>query len=228
MNRQLVLVPQGAEYRAVQRGLRGQRLRGWQVVPLRAGAAALSTPALSAALANGPTVAVVLGVCGGLQPQDPVGEVVVYRTCQDEAGAMASLDGLLLARFGDRWRFVKAITTQGVMCKAKEKQALARRWGVEVVDMEGVLLLRHLQGLGIPVAMVRVISDGGDRDLPDLTHAVDHLGNLRPWPLMVAMLRNPLAAAYLVQGSLRALAVLEAIAPEVVRCLADSTPAPLP
>ncbi|XFA72982.1 hypothetical protein RYO59_001217 [Thermosynechococcaceae cyanobacterium Okahandja] len=228
MNRQLVLVPQGPEYAAVQRGLRQYPLAGWQVIPLRAGKAALTTPALLTAFADPPTVAVVLGVCGGLHPHDVPGDVVVYDTCRDEAGAVYPLDAKLLARLGDRWRRVTAITTAATVCQARAKQALAQQWGVEVVDMEGAPLLEHLQALGIPVAMVRVVSDGGDRDLPDLTQAFDPQGHLRPWSLMAAMLRQPLAAVHLVQGSLRALAVLEAIAPQVLRCLADPSPAPWP
>lgn len=226
MKRQLVLVPQGLEYTAVRQGLGRRHWPSWQVVPLRAGAAAVTTPALAAALANLPTVAVVLGVCGGLQAQ--VGEVVVYRTCQDEAGARYSLDATLLACLGQRWRQVQAITTQRIICKATDKQALARQWQVDVVDMEGVPLLQHLQGLGIAVAMVRVVSDGSDRDLPDLSHGFDACGNLRPWSVLGAMLRQPLAAASLVQGSVRALSALSAIAPQVVSCLGEVSPALLP
>ncbi len=231
MNRQLVLVPQGAEYTAVKRGLRRHALAGCQVIPLRVGRAAIATPELVQVLANPvnrPAMAVVLGVCGGLAPGMAVGQVVVYDTCQDETGAVYALDAQLRERLGNRWRSVQAMTTEQVICQAQAKQALAKRWGVQVVDMEGIPLVQQLQGLGIPVAMVRVISDGGDRDLPDLSRAFDPEGNLQPWFLLAAMLRQPLAAVHLVQGSLRALSVLAAIAPEVLQCLSDPSPAPLP
>ncbi|MFN4280547.1 phosphorylase [Thermosynechococcus sp.] len=210
----LVLVPQGAEYQAVQRGLQRANVA---ILPLRAGAAAVTTPALIRALRKRPATVLVLGVCGGLRPEDRVGEVVVYTTCQDEAGQMYSLDQTLSATLAPAWRRVKGITTAKTLSKVQEKQALAARWGVEVVDMEGVPLLKALAG--IPVAMVRVISDGGDRDLPDLSQAFDSQGNLRPWLLAIAMLRKPLAAAHLIQGSLKALKVLEKIALEIVQQL---------
>lgn len=210
----LVLVPQGAEYQAVQRGLEHF---GLTIIPIRAGAAAVTTPALISALRESPAMILILGVCGGLRPDDRVGEVVVYTTCQDEAGQTYSLNERLSAKLAPAWRRVKGITTARTLSQAQEKQTLAARWGVEVVDMEGVPLLKALAGM--PVVMVRVISDGGDRDLPDLSQAFDSQGNLRPWPLTLAMLRNPLAAAHLIQGSLKALKVLEGIAPEIVQQL---------
>lgn len=210
----LVLVPQGAEYQAVQRGLEHS---GLTIIPIRAGAAAVTTPALISALRESPAMILILGVCGGLRPDSRVGEVVVYTTCQDEAGQTYSLNERLSAKLAPAWRRVKGITTARTLSQAQEKQSLAARWGVEVVDMEGVPLLKALAGM--PVVMVRVISDGGDRDLPDLSQAFDSQGNLRPWPLTLAMLRSPLAAAHLIQGSLKALKVLEGIAPEIVQQL---------
>ncbi|WNC22590.1 phosphorylase [Thermosynechococcus sp. QS41] len=210
----LVLVPQGAEYQAVQRGLQASNV---VIIPIRAGAATVTTPALISALEESPAMVLILGVCGGLHPDDRVGEVVVYTTCQDEAGQTYSLDQTLSAKLAPAWRRVKGITTAKTVSKAQEKQTLAARWGVEVVDMEGVPLLKALAGM--PVVMVRVISDGGDRDLPDLSQAFDAQGNLRPGPLAIAMLRNPRAAAHLIQGSLKALKVLTRIAPEIVQQL---------
>lgn len=210
----LVVVPQGAEYRAVRRRLQPFNV---MIVPLRAGAAAATTPALFTALRAAPAMVLVLGVCGGLHPHDQAGEVVVYTTCRDEAGRTYPLDNGLSAKLDPGWRRVRAITTGKALSQAQKKHALATRCGVEVVDMEGVPLLKVLEG--IPVVMVRVISDGGDRDLPDLSQAFDSEGNLRPWALTTAMLRNPLAAARLIQGSLKALKVLEGIAPEIVQQL---------
>ncbi|MFN4269927.1 MAG: phosphorylase [Thermosynechococcus sp.] len=210
----LVLVPQGAEYRAVQRRLRHANVA---ILPLRAGSAAVTTPALITALKVLPAMILVLGVCGGLHPEDRVGEVVVYTTCQDEEGQTYFLDQRLSAKLTPAWRRVRGLTVAAPLSQAQEKQALAARWGVEVVDMEGVPLLEALGG--VPVVMVRVISDGGDRDLPDLSQAFDSQGNWRPWPLAIAMLRKPLAAAHLIQGSLKALKVLEKIAPEIVQQL---------
>ncbi len=210
----LVLVPQGAEYQTVRRGLQHANV---VVIPIRAGAAAVTTPALMSALEESPAMVLILGVCGGLRPDDRVGEVVVYTTCQDEVGQTYFLDQTLSAKLAPAWRRVKGITTARTLSQVQEKQSLAVRWGVEVVDMEGVPLLKALAG--IPVVMVRVISDGGDRDLPDLSQAFDAQGNLRPWPLAIALLCHPLAAAHLIQGSLKALKVLQRVAPEIVRQL---------
>ncbi|QEQ01981.1 hypothetical protein RHP47_11760 [Thermosynechococcus sp. QKsg1] len=210
----LVLVPQGAEYQAVQRGLQASK---GVIIPIRAGAATVTTPALISALRESPAMVLILGVCGGLRPDDRIGEVVVYATCQDETGQTYSLDQTLSAKLAPAWRRVKGITTARTLSQAQEKQSLAVRWGVEVVDMEGVPLLKALAGM--PVVMVRVISDGGDRDLPDLSQAFDAQGNLRPGPLAIAMLRNPRGAAHLIQGSLKALKVLTRIAPEIVQQL---------
>jgi hypothetical protein len=106
---------------------------------------------------------------------------------------------------------VVALTSDRVIHWAREKQQLAKAYGAEVVDMEGFAALQVLTEAGIPVAMVRVVSDDCGHDLPDLSAAFDAEGYLQPLPLALQFLRDPIAAARLVRGSLQGLRVLERV-----------------
>ena len=77
--------------------------------------------------------------------------------------------------------------------------------------MEGFCCLRELRNRNIAAASLRVVSDDFIHDLPDLNKAIHENGNLKFLPLALAMVRQPIAAMRLIEGSLTGLKVLQRI-----------------
>jgi hypothetical protein len=192
-----LLVPRGAEERAVRRAAPHARIVG-----IRAGAAAARF--LPEHL-DGPLV--LLGLCGALGPL-PVGTVVTCELVADDAGliVLGKVPAVLDARRG------RAVTTAHVVTRASEKRALAHTSGADVVEMEGTHLARALALRGFGLAMVRVVSDGNATDLPPLEHAFDADGNVRAGAVALALASDPLAAARFVAEVRAALRVLGGVA----------------
>lgn len=140
-----------------------------------------------------------------------------YETClyAPECGPFQrrSCDASLTIALQHQWDAllpsVTALTCDHAICKATEKVDLGKRYCAQVVDMEGYAVLDGLSDRGISVAMLRVVSDDCNGDLPNLEVAFDRNGQLLPWPLAGAMLSRPRAALELVRGALRGLAILE-------------------
>lgn len=227
MNRQLVLVPQGAEFQAVRRGLGKAGQPNVENVELRAlpmGMAAVrSWLGQWASLSPPPTSILVLGVCGALVPHYGVGQVVVYGKCGNAQGQWRTC-APMTAAFGGvemenerspqrsalaSWPTVTALSSDRPLCAVSEKATWAAKTAAEVVDMEGFPLVDFFTDQGIPITIVRVVSDASDRPIPDLTPAIAPDGSLRPLPLLQAFLGQPLPAWHLIQGSLIALGILE-------------------
>jgi purine-nucleoside phosphorylase len=159
-----------------------------------------------------------MGLCGGLRSQLRVGDVVVYETC-----IMPNETGMLEKRTCDRllteWlqsrlpqaKIVTAYTSDRLIQTCVEKQNLAQYNSVDVVDMESFIILKHLQALGLRVAVLRVLSDDAQQTLPDLTPALSPEGNLKPFPLAIALLQHPVSAFQLIRSSLSGLQQLKQI-----------------
>jgi hypothetical protein len=204
-----ILVPQGAEYQAVCRGLRGV-LKPPQVWALPVGAAAgqrLVELHHSDRLFPGQTV-LILGLCGALTAEFAVGDAVLYAA--DSALTQALQQQLQVP-------LVCATTSDRVIATPADKQQLARSTGAQVVDMEAASALAVLTEIGAEVATLRVVSDSCDRPIPNLAHAFTPAGNLKPLALAAALLSQPQAALNLVRGSLRGLAALQQVTAQLVQ-----------
>ena len=218
-----IFVPQGAEFKAVQRGLKrsgalesvllyatpmgsqptGQFLEQW-------------LQSNRTQLGDGPSVLLV-GLCGSLTAQLNVGDRVLYQSCID--GRMSPsvpvlpCDESLLQALQERLNpSVTQVT--GLMCDrlvhlATQKAALAQQYPAEVVDMEGYAFLQVLQSTDIKVGMLRVVSDDVHHDVPDLAAAMTDTGELKPLALASSMIRQPRRALRLIRGSLTGLKALE-------------------
>jgi hypothetical protein len=222
-----ILVPQGAEFQAVQRGVGRQshvRVRAipigkqpvsdwlgrWQGSEEFAEATRWSTTVREASPKENHRSSglLVMGLCGSLTPDLGVGSAVLYESCTDfdhvelPCGGHPRLEKLALSR-------VRGVSADRVIWSAAEKREVATRYGTAVVDMEGMAVLRFCQPLGISVTMLRVVSDGAKEDLPRLEGAIDAAGNLRALPLAMGLLREPMAATRLIRGSLQGLRVLQ-------------------
>ncbi len=119
-------------------------------------------------------------------------------------------------------------TSDRLLWLASEKQQLGKTVGADVVDMEAAVILETLASvypaITTPVAMIRVVSDNVEQTLPDLTTAFSEEGLLRPLPLALAMLRQPIAALHLVRSSLHSLNRLQTAATIVAKTICTDHP----
>lgn len=213
-----ILVPQGAEYNRVRRGLRAAVSAPAVVaIPLGPQAAAQAVTALLQARslpATDKRGLLLVGLCGSLSAERRVGDIVLYRNCIDLQGSTEArpcdraLTDAIQAKLPSPATFVSSITSDRLIHRAAEKRQLRERHGAAVVDMEGAAVLQSV-GTNRAVAMLRVVSDDCTGDLPDLSPAIAPDGALRPLPMFACFLRQPMAAARLIRGSLRGLGVLE-------------------
>jgi Phosphorylase superfamily len=230
-----ILVPQGAEYKAVCRGL--SSISTPRTTPSTTpNPAVYAIPVGSKALIEylpqwiesekirnqKPSQILVMGLCGSLNPRYTVGDIVLYENCvyHDKVGTSLIekcssdytrelYEHLEKQALPAKASPVKSLTSDSVIWSAKQKQQLAQTSAADVVDMEGFTILSFFNQINIPVAMLRVVSDGCDHDIPDLSNSISPFGKIKPLPLTIAMLRQPIAATRLVQGSLKALNTLE-------------------
>jgi nucleoside phosphorylase len=217
-------VCQGAEYQAVCNGLRRATGSVPQVVPIPVGPQAVHR-CLQTWLQGNPLsqLVLVMGLCGSLNPGLGVGQAVLYQTCVYGTAETELLQTVGRKLECDRpltdWlqaelpqvARVDALTSDRLIHRATEKQYLAQASGTDVVDMEGFAVLESLQQAGIQVAMLRVVSDACTHDLPNLNTALSAEGKLQPLPMALSMMRQPQAAARLIQGSLKGLQQLQQI-----------------
>lgn len=201
MHVDLLLVPRGPEHSAVARAATrsGSTAR---VVATPAGAAA----ARGLGAESGRIV--ILGLCGALEPGLRVGDAVV---CESAAfGARYAFDEAFTHELAQHLgaRVVRARTVDRVVTTRAER-ALLHGGGAAVAEMEGAHLLAALAGRACTVAMLRVVSDAGEYDLPDLSAAIDDEGRLHPLRTALAMLRAPRAAVRFIRDARRGLAALE-------------------
>jgi len=226
-----ILVPQGAEYQAVCRGINRVPSAKIQVIGIPIGISSLKPflrnnyPHWNPYL-NQPVL--LMGLCGSLHPDYGVGNIVLYETCIYEIYETNQLNQIncdvnltkdIYDHLKDQTflvKGVKGITSDTVVSKSMDKGSLHRRFGVDVVDMEGFGFLEFFQGTGISTAILRVVSDDSTHNIPDLSKTINSNGSLEILPLVIALTRQPRAASHLISGSLRGLKQLEKLA----RCLA--------
>ncbi|MEA5628126.1 phosphorylase [Nostoc sp. UHCC 0251] len=211
-----ILVPQGAEYKAVCRGLNGVTGSIPTVVAIPVGMKPL-LKYLHTFQGNGQFLApksrvLIMGICGSLSDRYTVGDIVLYQDCLYQ-GKRLECDRPFTAQLhsltSEKVSLVKSLTSDRVIWSATEKRHLGESLAVDVVDMEGFTALEFFNAAGVAVAMLRIVSDDCQHNIPDLTPAINSDGSLNPFPLAMGMLRQPLAATRLIRGSLTALKVLE-------------------
>lgn len=216
----ILLVPQGAEYQAVCRGLKSHK-NPPQVVALPIGVEPVTQflknwqllPSFTAARQSG---VVVMGLCGSLTAQLRIGDRVLYKACLDASGDVLECDRDLTTQIQQRLQkeisLVRAFTSNRIIASASEKQQLGHLHQADVVDMEGSAILTTLAQAGCAIAMLRVVGDDTNHDLPDLSAAISPEGKIRSLPLAIGMIRQPIAALRLIRGSLKGLQTLQTTA----------------
>jgi hypothetical protein len=229
-----ILVPQGSEFNAVKQGLMSlkpsqplppsqpSKLQTLQAIPVGPDPLrAFLRDWHPAQPLNQPPRVLVMGLCGALTPTLRIGDAVLYDTCTDgivpDYSSIQPCDVKLCKEILQKLERdgappiagVRALTTAAVVSRATDKAALAQASGADVVDMEGWVALNDLRQRGMAVAMVRVVSDDCQHDLPDLSAAFSPTGQLLPLPLALGMMRQPRGALRLIRGSLTGLKKLE-------------------
>ena len=217
-----ILVPQGAEYKAVCRGLSHVKHPLPLVVPIPVGSKPVTQylaqwQQTAEFLAAKPSAILVIGLCGSLSPELAVGNVTIYHSCVYQSSILTSvlqtcngeLTSLLQQKLREPVAHVRALTSDRMIYSAAEKRHLGQLYDTQVVDMEGFAVLKVLTRAGMAVAMVRVISDDSRHHLPNLTSALTPDGSLQPLPLAMGMIRQPIAATRLIWGAMHGLRVLQ-------------------
>ncbi|MDZ8066827.1 MAG: phosphorylase [Nostoc sp. DedQUE08] len=209
-----ILVPQGAEYKAVYRGLSGITASIPKVVPIPVGMKPLLKYLQQGQFLTPKSRVLIMGICGSLSDRYTVGDLVLYQNCIYQ-GKQQECDRTFTAQLhsylSEKALLVKSLTSDRVIWSASEKRHLGKTLAADVVDMEGFTALEFFNAAEVSVAMLRVVSDDCQHNIPDLTPAINSDGSLNPFPLAIAMLRQPFAATRLIRGSLTALKVLEQV-----------------
>lgn len=209
-----IVVPQGAEYQAVCRGLLKAQVDSIQVIAIPIGVRHITKVLAnySEQIDSWANV-LIMGLCGSLSDSYTVQDSVLIKSCQDLNHNLVDLDAKLTAKIQQKLSIdlVNALTSDRAITEAKEKLFLAQQHPTTIVEMEGYSYIKELQRQGISVAMVRVVSDDLRGDIPDLNQAINSQGNLKALPLAIALIKQPLAAIRLIKGSLAGLRALEEI-----------------
>lgn len=209
-----IVVPQGAEYQAICRGLKSTNLENIQVIaiPIGAGQSDRILSYYSKTIDNA-TGILIAGLSGSLSATHTVGDSVLIGQCQDWQHRQVNLDRQLSEAIEQKLSLssVTALTSNRIITQSQEKLLLARQYSAAIVEMEGYDYITALQKRGKKLAMLRTISDDLKSNLPDLNRAIDHQGNLNYLPMAIAFIRQPIAAANLIRGSWTGLNRLEQI-----------------
>ncbi len=222
---QIILVCQGVEYQAVRRGLNHIAGSVPAAIPIPVGINnnlkfLSENQHLQNILNHSPARVLVMGLCGSLTSRYKVGEFVLYRnniyrgenaTDLHYKNCDRAFTDELDSCLGKNVPRVTALSCDRPICSAAEKRHLQQTLGADVVDMEGFAILKFFEHAKVPVAMLRVVSDECDRDIPNLDFVLDRHGFERNLALALAMLRQPIATTRLIRGSLKALKVLEQV-----------------
>jgi nucleoside phosphorylase len=154
---------------------------------------------------------IVTGFAGSLSNRVGEGQIVTYSSCisayDDASGAVSSAD--LSSRLLNALtricaaKTVTGISTSRMAVTREEKDALAAH-GAEAVDMESYEIISAANHAGIPVAVVRVISDSRDRELPDFNRALNGQGGFSSVKLASVCISHPIATWRLFKASRKA------------------------
>jgi len=169
-----------------------------------------------------PDAVIVAGTCGSLSRTINEGDVVFYSGCLSTSKRVrlncpASIAKHLknrLSAHGFLCRSALGISSPRVAISKAEKLELAKS-GAEVVDMESYEIVAAANQAGLPVVVIRVVSDSLDRQIPDFNFILRENGEIDPINLLKLGIRSPilttttLAAIHRAVGKLRsALAIV--------------------
>ena len=212
-----IVVPQGAEYQAVCRGLKKACAKDIKVIPIPIGTKNIEqTLADCRSELSNTQHLLIMGLCGSSK-QHSVGDIVLYQSCRNMENEIIDLRSQLTTAVSRKLlvNLVDGLTCDRVICQAKEKTKLSQTYPVSVVDMEGYNYIKEFQQRNIDVAMLRVVSDDFTGDIPDLSRAIDRNGKIKIMAMAIAFWQQPIAAIRLIKGALTGLTTLAEIAARI-------------
>jgi nucleoside phosphorylase len=166
-----------------------------------------------AAITSKPDAVLIVGLCGGLTASLPEGRIVAYTECRsiearkplyECSKRLADSIPELLQSSNILCERVVGITSSWVATTPERRASLAKL-GADVVDMESYSVLEPAAAAGIPAAVLRVVSDSADRELPDFNRALDNKGGIDWRKALRVALGSPLRTAKLFAANRRAM-----------------------
>ncbi len=178
----------------------------------------------------------VVGLAGGLDPRLKARDAVVYDCCLNarEPNEQPTPTGSAIQPSHRQAELVRTlldalrgaaintfygsgITVSQVVVNAQDKLWLGQQHQALAVDMESFGVLQIAAEQGVPAAVIRVISDEAEHDLPDFNSAADFDGEVNPRRMAAAMLQRPVASARFLRSLKPVLAALRNVLEVVVR-----------
>ena len=163
-----------------------------------------------------PDVMLVIGLCGGLTNSLPKNRIVAYTDCLStepqkpprrcSTTVTNSVVELLLSH-GVPCERVVGIMSPRIAVTSDDRLALARS-GASAVDMETYEILAVAGDVGIPAAVLRVVSDTPNTKMPDFNRALNQDGALDGRKALRIALGSPIQTARLLAGNKRAMSHL--------------------
>ena len=141
-----------------------------------------------------------IGFAGGLSPSLRVGDLIVASEVwsnSERTELLPEFHSLAEAvrGIGVEFRFGKLLTVDQIVDKAASKRLLAQRFGSEeiaCVDMESAALTEVCREHGLPLLIIRCVTDVMNEDLPlDFSRCVRADGTLSTVKLIRAVLAKP-------------------------------------
>ncbi|TAM79772.1 MAG: hypothetical protein EPN47_18430 [Acidobacteria bacterium] len=162
--------------------------------------------------ADKPEAILVIGLCGGLTVAMHEERIVAYMDClsacnQPRLRCSPTLTNAIaetLQTSGIPCDRVTGITSPHIASGKDEKKQLAKS-GASVVDMESYEILSAAARAEVPAAVLRVVSDSLDAQMPDFNPALDANGGLNGRKALGIALRSPLKTLRLIGANKRAM-----------------------
>jgi nucleoside phosphorylase len=218
----VIIVPQGAEYKAVKQGLARLKIARPLIISIPIGVDRIAeTLTCQQFWETQPKRVLMMGLCGSLSARYSVGDAVLYRDCYSQATAENLVTNESLNRvinqkikqqFNQNISLVSGIMSDRIITNVAEKKQLAQNFTASVVDMESFAYLKLLQQKGVAVSILRIVSDDLKYNLPNLDEAISDRGKIKPLIMAGKMLKQPTASLRLIKSSLQALQRLQEIA----------------
>jgi len=164
-----------------------------------------------------PDAVLVIGLCGGLTQSLPQSRVVLYTNCLSCAGGppldcaptITSRLGQVLGSGGMTCERVVGITSPRIAVTKADRLTLAAS-GAGVVDMESYEFLAAAARASVPAAVLRVVSDSVDSNLPNFNNALNADGALDGRKALRVALGSPVQTFRLLAQNKRAMRELAA------------------
>jgi adenosylhomocysteine nucleosidase len=159
-------------------------------VVIGGGTAAGAETAVAAAVGDGASGLVSFGLAGGLSPALRPGAVLIPAAVLTR-GERFACDPALAARFG-AGDAAAILGVDTVVMTAAEKRRLWQQTGALAADLESGAVARAAHAHGLAFAVLRVVCDPADRDLPPAAlAALDRAGLIGVGRVIASLLRQP-------------------------------------